>query len=68
MPTCNTCGNQIERSLEVAYEGQRGVYDSFECAIHDLAERCAHCDCTIVGHAVYAGGAAYCCEHCSGLS
>ncbi|GAA1406596.1 hypothetical protein AUR04nite_05650 [Glutamicibacter uratoxydans] len=68
MATCSTCGNETERPLELAYDGRAGKYDSFECAIHDLAERCAHCDCTIIGHPVYAGGAAYCCEHCSGIS
>ena len=68
MQNCNTCGAPAQRPISVDFDGKSGVYDSFECAIHDVAERCSHCDCVILGHAVYAGEAPYCCEHCSGRS
>lgn len=68
MKNCDTCGGATEHPINVSLDGRTGHYDSFECAIHDVAERCAHCDCVILGHPVYAGEAAYCCQHCSGLS
>ena len=45
--------------------GHRHVFDSFECAIHALAPRCAHCGVRIVGHGLEQGGAIYCCGHCA---
>ena len=30
-----------------------------------LAPRCAHCECTIIGHGVEASGKYYCCVHCA---
>ncbi len=41
------------------------MFDSFECAIHALAPRCAHCGCAIIGHGVEAQGAIFCCAHCA---
>jgi hypothetical protein len=41
------------------------TFDSFECAIHALAPRCAHCDCRIIGHGVEAKGKIFCCAHCA---
>jgi len=46
-------------------QGKSGTFDSFECAIHALAPRCAHCDCRALGHGVEAKGAIYCCAHCA---
>lgn len=65
MATCETCGNDYHRSFEIVMDGQRHVFDSFECAIHALAPRCAHCGCRVIGHGVEAGTSVYCCVHCA---
>jgi hypothetical protein len=65
MPVCEVCGNDYPRSFEVVARGERHTFDSFECAIHRLAPRCAHCGCTIVGHGTEADGRFYCCAHCA---
>jgi hypothetical protein len=41
------------------------VFDSFECAIHQLAPTCAHCGCRIVGHGIEAGSQMFCCANCA---
>ncbi len=65
MGVCEVCGNDYDKTMEVIVDGDDHVFDSFECAIHALAPRCAHCQCTIVGHGVEAEGAFYCCAHCA---
>jgi hypothetical protein len=62
---CETCGNEYEKAFVVERDGERHVFDSFECAIHMLAPTCAHCSCRVIGHGVEAGGAIYCCAHCA---
>jgi hypothetical protein len=64
--TWEVCGNTYDKTFTiVAHDGGEHVFDSFECAIHALAPRCGHCDCTIIGHGVEAGGTMYCCAHCA---
>lgn len=65
MAQCEVCGNEYHLSFEVIAEGQKHVFDSFECAIHKLAPECAHCGCKIMGHGIEAKGAFYCCAHCA---
>jgi len=65
MAICKVCGNDYERSFEVVQDGQSFTYDSFECAIHDLAPTCAHCQVRVVGHGVEAGKHIFCCAHCA---
>ncbi|MGH2978775.1 MAG: hypothetical protein ACRDLQ_03955 [Solirubrobacterales bacterium] len=65
MATCELCGNDYDKTMEVTVGGERHTFDSFECAIHVLAPHCAHCDCRIVGHGVEAGGRMFCCAHCA---
>jgi hypothetical protein len=65
MSKCEVCGNDYDKSFEVLLAGQRHVFDSFECAIHALAPRCAHCGCKVVGHGLEAQGKVYCCAHCA---
>lgn len=65
MARCEVCGNDYDKPLEVTLGGQSHVFDSFECAIHELAPRCGHCECRIVGHGIEAEGAFYCCAHCA---
>jgi hypothetical protein len=65
MAKCDVCGNEYKRSFTVNLGGRTRTFDSFECAIHDLAPRCAHCGCAVVGHGIAAGEAVYCCAHCA---
>lgn len=67
MPTCDTCGNEYDRTMTIEVAGGgRGTFDSFECAIHALAPTCAHCECRVIGHGVQAGDRIFCCAHCAG--
>jgi hypothetical protein len=65
MEACSVCGNVYDKAFEVTMAGQRFVFDSFECAIHQLAPVCSHCGCRIVGHGVEADGVVFCCAHCA---
>jgi len=60
-----TCGNSYERAFEVVMGGERHVFDSFACAIHKMAPRCAHCGVPIIGHGVQSAQTMYCCAHCA---
>ena len=65
MKTCECCGNQYDKCIDITIDGETYTFDSFECAIQMLAPTCPHCDCRIIGHGVEAEGAIYCCAHCS---
>jgi hypothetical protein len=65
MASCEVCGNEYDKTMEITIGGDRHVFDSFECAIHSLAPQCPHCDCRIVGHGVEADGTMFCCAHCA---
>ena len=65
MPRCDVCGNDYDKSFEVRAGGRSYTFDSFECAIHELAPQCAHCGCRIIGHGVEERGAIYCCANCA---
>jgi hypothetical protein len=65
MATCEVCGNEYDKAMEISIAGEQHVFDSFECAIHKLAPQCPHCGCRIIGHGVEAGGSMYCCAHCA---
>jgi phage terminase large subunit GpA-like protein len=62
---CEVCGNQYDKAFEVRMDGKSHTFDSFECAIHALAPRCAHCACRILGHGMEDAGAMYCCASCA---
>jgi hypothetical protein len=68
MGQCEVCGNNYDKSFEVTMQGDRHVFDSFECAIQALAPRCRHCGCRIIGHGIESEGAYYCCAHCANES
>jgi hypothetical protein len=70
MARCEVCGNDYAKSFEVKVAGEKDkhTFDSFECAIHALAPKCAHCDCHVIGHGVEQDGAIYCCHHCAEMS
>jgi len=65
MAQCEVCGNDYDKAFEILLAGSRHVFDSFECAIHAVAPKCAHCGCKIVGHGVEADGSLYCGAHCA---
>ena len=65
MQACEVCGNKYDKAFEVTMAGKRHVFDSFECAVHALAPKCAHCSCRIMGHGVEGNGRMYCCAHCA---
>ena len=65
MAQCEVCGNEYDKSFEVMMAGRKHTFDSFECAIHALAPKCAHCNCRVVGHGVEGDGKVFCCAHCA---
>jgi hypothetical protein len=65
MPTCEQCGNDDDKALQVIQAGRTMTFDSFECAIQVLEPPCAHCGVRIVGHRVEEGGRVFCCTHCA---
>src|SRR5262245_3501726 len=65
MSSCEVCGNEYDKSMEIIAEGQTHVFDSFECAIHRLAPTCHHCGCRVIGHGIESGDDIYCCAHCA---
>lgn len=65
MAVCEVCGNDYDKSFEVTAAGATHTFDSFECAIHLMAPRCEHCECTVIGHGTEVDGRFYCCAHCA---
>lgn len=63
--TCEVCGNEYDKPLEIVVNGISHYFDCFECAIHKLAPKCDHCGCRIIGHGHEASGVMYCCAHCA---
>jgi hypothetical protein len=62
---CETCGNDYDKAFTVVVKGESHVFDSFECAIHRLAPRCAHCGCAVIGHGAEKDGTFFCGAHCA---
>jgi hypothetical protein len=65
MARCDVCGNDYDKAFRVSQQGRTMTFDSFECAIHAMAPRCAHCDCRVLGHGMEAAGKVYCFAHCA---
>ena len=66
MPTCDMCGNEYDKAMQITVGGETHTFDSFECAIHAIAPRCSHCGCTILGHGLEgADETMFCCAHCA---
>ena len=65
MAKCDTCGNDYDKAFQVTKAGVTRTFDSFECAIHAMAPRCAVCDIRIIGHGLEANEKFYCCDHCA---
>lgn len=62
---CENCGNNYSKTFQVILGGQEYVFDSFECAIQQLAPRCSHCETRVIGHGVEKDGSIFCCAHCA---
>jgi len=66
MALCEVCGNDYDKAFEVVSStGDRHVFDSFECAIQQMAPVCGHCGCKVIGHGTEVNGRFYCCAHCA---
>jgi len=65
MGTCARCGNRYDKCFDIVMNGTTTTFDSFECAIAELAPRCAECDVVIIGHGLEADGTFFCCDHCA---
>jgi hypothetical protein len=66
MARCDVCGNDYDKAFTVkTATGTTHTFDSFECAIHQLAPTCQHCGCRIVGHGMEDDGTFFCCAHCA---
>ncbi len=67
MAECATCGNEYDKTFRVVTAaGESYEFDSFECAIQELAPRCGNCGVRIVGHGIEVEGSGYyCCGHCA---
>jgi hypothetical protein len=68
MAKCEVCGNDYEMAFQVVTAGVTHTFDSFECAIHELAPVCDHCGCKVIGHGVTANDTFYCCAFCAEMS
>jgi Rieske Fe-S protein len=66
MARCEVCGNDYDKAFTVTTaKGEIHTFDSFECAVHELAPTCTHCGCRIIGHGVEDDGIFFCCAHCA---
>ncbi len=66
MGTCNSCGNEYDRTFELKTpDGVTMTFDTLECAIHAVAPVCKHCGIRVVGHGVEKVGHIYCCASCA---
>jgi hypothetical protein len=65
MAKCDVCGNDYDKSFQVIQAGKTFTFDSFECAIHKCAPKCAHCGCPIIGHGLEKGTSIVCCASCA---
>lgn len=65
MKRCECCGNEYDKAFEVNVGGAAHTFDTFACAIHKLAPRCARCGMAIIGHGMEVSGTFYCCAHCA---
>jgi hypothetical protein len=65
MPKCDGCGNDYDKAFQVVVSNKTYTFDSFECAINQLAPTCTHCGVRIIGHGLEKSGAMFCCNHCA---
>ena len=65
MGLCEVCGNEYDKSFTIRLGQSIHEFDSFECAIHQLAPECVHCGMKIIGHGAESNGRIYCGAHCA---
>lgn len=65
MARCEICGNDYDKAFQVVLGGTSHTFDCFECAVHGVAPRCAHCGLAIIGHGVEGKGEIFCSAHCA---
>lgn len=65
MQKCDNCGNDYANAFQVVMDGEKYVFDSFECAINALAPHCSHCQTRVIGHGVEIGERIFCCARCA---
>jgi hypothetical protein len=63
MSICKQCGNDYHNTFVITMNGESHTFDSFECAIAQLAPSCEQCGNRIIGHGVEALKHVYCCAH-----
>jgi len=56
---------ESEDAFQLTRGGEAHVFDTFQCAIHRMADVCTHCGCRILGNPVREEGRVFCCEHCA---
>jgi len=65
MAKCEQCGNDYHSPIEVIHKGATHTFDCFECAIEQLAPRCARGGTRVIGHGLEADSGVYCSGHCA---
>jgi hypothetical protein len=65
MGVCDPCGNVYDKTFSIRQGDREATYDSFECAVHGFAPRCAHCGCPVLGHGIEEADSIFCCGHCA---
>jgi len=65
MAKCDACGNDYDKTFQVVANGHTHTFDSFECAIQELAPSCEDCGVRIIGHGLEKNGRMFCCDHCA---
>ena len=50
MAICDVCGNDYDKAFRITQAGKTLTFESFECEIHAMAPRCAHCQCHVIAH------------------
>ena len=66
MGVCDHCGNEYDKTFDITFaNGRHGTFDSFECAIANMAPRCAGCGVAIIGHGLEDERGIFCCRSCA---
>ena len=65
MASCEVCGNEYDRTMEIIVGGERHVFDSFECAIHAIAPRWSTVSAASSATASSPAMPLYCGAHCA---
>lgn len=65
MKCCSVCGNAYDKLIKITYQGRTEVFDSFECAIHSMAPKCAGCGLSVIGHGTEVDDVIFCSAHCA---